>query len=162
MRPLIGLLLIPLLGASGGPPLKPVHWGLVGGTAPRTVAPGQTVDVVLQAEIVDGWYIYSLTQKPGGPIPLRIQLAGAADVSVRGAIKAPKPVIKFDSNFGIETELHRGKPRFRLSLGVPRGSITGKREIQLAARYQACSETLCLPPRIEKVAVSLRITGRGP
>lgn len=161
MRPLIVLILIPLLGSSGAPPLKPVRWGLVGGTASRAVAPGQTVDVVLQAEIAEGWYIYSLTQKPGGPIPLRIQLAGSADVRVRGAIKAPKPVIKFDPNFGIETELHRGKPRFVLSLGVPRGSITGKREVQLGARYQACSETLCLPPRTEKVAVSLRITGGG-
>ncbi len=161
MRPIIGLLLIPLLGASGDPPLRPVRWGLVGGTSPRTVASGQTVDVVLQAEIAEGWYIYSLTQKPGGPIPLRIQLVGAADVGVRGAIKAPKPVTKFDRNFGIETELHRGKPRFVVSLGVPRGSVTGKREIHLGARYQACSETLCLPPRTEKVAVSLRITGGG-
>ncbi len=161
MRPLIALLLIPLLGANSAPPLKPVHWGLVGSAATRTVASGQSVDVVLQAEIAEGWYIYSLTQKPGGPIPLRIQLAGGADVGIRGAIKAPKPVTKFDPNFGIETELYRGKPRFVVSLGVPRGSITGKRELELGARYQACSETLCLPPRTDKVAVSLRITGGG-
>ena len=123
MRPLlIGLLLIPLLGASSASPLKPVRWGLVGGSALRTVASGQTVEVVLQADIAQGWYIYSLTQKAGGPVPLRIQLVGGADVGVRGAVRAPKPVTKFDPNFGIETELHRGKPRFALSLGVPRGS----------------------------------------
>ena len=158
MRPLLGLLLIPLLVANA-PPLKPVRWVLVGGNGPRAVASGKTVDVVLQAEIADGWYIYSLTQKPGGPIPLRIQLVGAADVGVRGGVKAPKPVTKFDPNFGIETELHRGKPRFVVPLGVPRGSLTGKRDLEVSVRYQACSETLCLPPRTEKVKVSLRITG---
>ena len=159
MRPLLGLLLIPLLIASSSPPLKPVRWVLVGGNGPRSVETGKTVDVILQAEIADGWYIYSLTQKPGGPIPLRIQLVGAADVGVRGGVKAPRPVTKFDPNFGIETELHRGKPRFILPLGVPRGALTGKRELEVGARYQACSETLCLPPRTEKVPVTLRITG---
>lgn len=123
----------------------------------RNVVRGRAVDIILRADIAEGWYIYSLTQKPGGPFPLRIQLTGAADVGVRGVIKAPKPTTRFDPNFGIETELHRGKPQFTVPVGVPAGSLTGKREIVVAARYQACSETLCLPPRTEKVALTLRI-----
>ena len=158
MRYLLPLLFVPLLASSSAPPLKPVRWTLAGGSGPRTVASGRTVDVTIEADIAKGWYIYSLTQKPGGPIPLRIQLLGAADVKVRGAIKAPKPVTKFDPNFGIETELHRGKPKFTVAVGVPPGSLTGKRDFQVAARYQACSETLCLPPRTEKLGVTLRIT----
>jgi thiol:disulfide interchange protein DsbD len=158
MRYLLPLLIVPLLASSSAPPLKPVRWTLADGKGPRTVASGRTVDVTLEAEIDKGWYIYSLTQKPGGPFPLRIQLVGAADVGVRGTIRAPKPVTKFDPNFGIETELHRGKPKFTLSVGVPAGSLTGKREVQITARYQACSETLCLPPRTEKLPLTLRIT----
>jgi thiol:disulfide interchange protein len=158
MRLLLPFLLVSVLGSSYAPPLKPVRWSLADGAATRTVASGRVVEVTLQAEIEKGWYIYSLTQKPGGPIPLRIQLVGAADVGVRGAIKAPKPVTKFDPNFGIETELHRGKPKFTLAVGVPAGSLAGKRDLQIAARYQACSETLCLPPRTEKIGLTLRIT----
>lgn len=161
MKMLFALLLIPLLAVTSAPPMKPVRWGLVGGTSPRTVVAGQTVEVVLEADIAKGWHIYSLTQKPGGPIPLRIELVGAPDVGVRGAIRAPKPVAKFDRSFGMETEVHRGKPRFTLSLGVPPGTLSGKRGLELKARYQACSETLCLPPRTEKVAVTLRIKGAG-
>ena len=153
------MLLVPLLvSSSAPPPLKPVRWTLAGGNGPHTLTAGRTVDVTLEADIDKGWYIYSLTQKPGGPFPLRIQLVGAADVGVRGAIRAPKPVTKFDPNFGIETELHRGRPKFTLAVGVPAGSLTGKREVQVAARYQACSETLCLPPRTEKLGLTLRIT----
>lgn len=158
MRILIPFFLIPVLGFSNAPPLKPVRWSLVEGGGARTVAPGRSVEVTLQADIEKGWYIYSLTQKPGGPIALRIQLVDAADVALRGAIRAPKPVTKFDPNFGIETQLHRGKPKFTLAVGVPAGSPTGKRQVQVAARYQACSETLCLPPRTEKLGLTLRIT----
>jgi len=158
MKYLLPLFLVPLLASSNAPPLKPVRWTLVHGTGPRTVARGRAVEVTLQADIDKGWYIYSLTQKPGGPIPLRIQLMGASDVGVRGSIKAPKPVTKFDPNFGIETELHRGKAKFTLPVGVPAGAQTGKRDVQVAARYQACSETLCLPPRTEKLGLTLRIT----
>lgn len=158
MKYLLPLLLVPLLASSGAPPLKPVRWTVVGGSGPRTVQSGRAVEVTLQADIDKGWYIYSLTQKPGGPIPLRIQLAGAADAAIRGAIRAPKPVTKFDPNFGIETELHRGKPRFTLAVGVLGGSLTGKRDLHVAARYQACSETLCLPPRTERLPLTLRIT----
>ena len=163
MKTAIALFLIPLPIKTSTPaanaPRDPVRWAIVGGSAPRVVAMGQTVQVILEADIARGWHIYSLTQKPGGPVPLRIQLVGAADVGVRGAIQAPKPVRKFDQNFGIETELYRGKTRFTLPLGVPAGTLTGKREVQISARYQACSETLCLPARTEKLDLTLRIGG---
>jgi DsbC/DsbD-like thiol-disulfide interchange protein len=162
MKILLPLLLLTPLAATppaANPPENPVRWSIVGGNVARIVGTGKTVQVLLQADIAKGWHIYSLTQKPGGPIPLRIQLVGAADVGVRGGIQGPKPITKFDQNFGIETELYRGTARFTIPLGVPGGSPTGKRELQVAARYQACSETLCLPPRTEKLTVNLRIKG---
>src|SRR4051812_11435612 len=63
--------------------LRPVRWTVVGGSGPRVVASGRTVPITVQADIAKGWHIYSLTQKAGGPIPLRIDLLGAADVLVR-------------------------------------------------------------------------------
>ena len=95
-----------------------------------------------------------------GPFHFRLELVGAADVLVRGVIKAPKPERTFDKNFGIETELYSGSPRFTIPVGVPGRSLTGLRKFQVAARYQVCSETLCLPPRTDKLDVALRITGR--
>jgi DsbC/DsbD-like thiol-disulfide interchange protein len=140
--------------------LRPVKWSLVGGSAPREIVSGRTVPLTVQADIAKGWHIYSLTQKPGGPIPLRIDLLGAADVVVRGIIRAPQPERAFDKNFGIETELYSGSPRFTIPVGVPGRSLTGMRKFQVAARYQVCSDTLCLPPRTDKLDVSLRIAGR--
>ena len=140
--------------------IRPVRWSVVGGSSPLEVTSGRTVPITIQADIAKGWHIYSLNQKPGGPIPLSIQLADAGDVVVRGVIRAPKPERAFDKNFGIETELYSGTPRFTIPIGVPGRSQTGTRRIQVAARYQVCSATLCLPPRTDRLGVTLRVRNR--
>lgn len=140
--------------------LRPVKWSVVGGSSAREIVSGRSVPLTLQADIAKGWHIYSLTQKSGGPIPLRLELLGAADVVVRGVITAPKPVRVFDKNFGIETEHYSGSPRFTIPVGVPGRSLTGVRKFQVAARYQVCSATLCLPARTDKLDATLRITAR--
>ncbi len=140
--------------------IRPVRWTVVGGSSPLDVTSGRTVPITLQADIARGWHIYSLTQKAGGPIPLSIQLIDPGDVVVRGVIKAPKPERIFDKNFGIETELYSGSPRFTIPVGVPGRSQSGIRKLQIGARYQVCSATLCLPARTDKLGVVLRIVGR--
>jgi DsbC/DsbD-like thiol-disulfide interchange protein len=140
--------------------LRPVRWTVVGGSAPRDVVAGRTVPITLQAVIAKGWHIYSLTQKPGGPIPLRLELVGAVDVVMRGVVDAPKPERTFDKNFGIETELYSGTPRFVIPVGAPGKALTGLRRFQIAARYQVCSDKVCLPPRTDKLDVAVRIARR--
>jgi thiol:disulfide interchange protein DsbD len=153
------VLLFPLLAATTMS-IRPVRWRVVAGGPPLRVTPGRTVPVTLQADIAKGWHIYSLTQKPGGPIPLTIQLINSADVIVRGIIKAPQPERAFDKNFGIDTEVYSGSPRFTIPVGVPGRSLTGFRKFQVGVRYQVCSETLCLPPRTDKLGVTLQISDR--
>jgi DsbC/DsbD-like thiol-disulfide interchange protein len=179
MNKLAYLLLLPLVASRGDSPrsrsevgsavpwasteisepvsLRPVRWSVIGGGGARNLALGRSVPITLQADIAKGWHIYSLTQKAGGPIPLRIELIGAADVLVRGVIKAPKPERQFDKNFGIETELYSGSPRFTIPVGVPGNSPVGIRKFQIGARYQVCSDRVCLPPRTDKLDVALRI-----
>jgi hypothetical protein len=140
--------------------LRPVRWSIVGSRTTREVVSGRTVPITVQADIAKGWHIYSLTQKPGGPIGLRLELLGAVDVVVRGVIDAPKPERKFDENFGIETELYSGSPRFTIPVGVPGRSLTGTRRFQIGARYQVCSNKVCLPPRTDSLGVTLRIVRR--
>ncbi|MEO8578756.1 MAG: protein-disulfide reductase DsbD N-terminal domain-containing protein [Gemmatimonadales bacterium] len=151
----------PVSGSTGELSLRPVKWSLVGGSEPRQVVSGRTVAITVQADIAKGWHIYSINQKPGGPIPLRLELIGPADLSIRGLIKAPKPELKFDENFGIETELYSGSPRFTIPVGSAVRGLTGFRRFQVGARYQVCSDKLCLPPHTDKVDVTVRIAGRN-
>jgi DsbC/DsbD-like thiol-disulfide interchange protein len=139
--------------------IRPVHWSVVDGASAHDVRPGRAAPISLQAQIAKGWHIYSLAQKPGGPIPLSIRLL-SGDAVIRGVIKAPQPEREFDKNFGIETELYSGTPRFTIEVAVPSRSSTGSREVKIGARYQVCSETLCLPPRTDTLHTTLRVTGR--
>lgn len=164
MNRLAYLLLLPLVAATSGSrtvSIRPVRWSVVPRSSPLQVTAGRTVPLVVQADIANGWHIYSLSQKGGGPIPLSIKLLDAADVIVRGVIKAPQPERVFDRNFGIETELYSGTARFTIPVGVPGRSLAGFRKFHVGVRYQVCSETLCLPPRTERLAVVLLIADRA-
>jgi thiol:disulfide interchange protein DsbD len=159
MHKLAYLPLMPLL-VGGSLSLRPVRWSVIGGSLPREVVSGRTVPITVEAEIAKGWHIYSLTQKSGGPIPLRLDVLGGPNVVLRGVIIAPKPDRAFDKNFGIETELYSGRPRFTIPVGVPGRSRSGIRRFQIGARYQVCSDKVCLPPRTDTLEVAVRIRGR--
>ena len=155
-----GAVPMPAVARARSRSIRPVRWSVVPRNSPLQVTPGRTVPLLIQADIAKGWHIYSLTQKAGGPIPLSIKLVDAADVNVRGVIKAPQPERTFDKNFGIETELYSGNTRFTIPVGVPGRSLSGFRKFQVAVRYQVCSETLCLPGRTEKLPVVLLIADK--
>jgi DsbC/DsbD-like thiol-disulfide interchange protein len=154
---------IPMSTREGSPPasIRPVRWVLVESGRAREVTPGRATPLTLEAQIAKGWHIYALAQKPGGPIPLTIRLIGSEDAVIRGLIKAPQPETQFDNNFGIETELYSGTPRFTIQVAVPSRARSGARKIQVGARYQVCSETLCLPPRTDTVRAVLRVGKRS-
>jgi hypothetical protein len=137
--------------------IRPVRWSVVGGRAAHDVVAGRTVSISIRADIAADWHIYSLTQKPGGPIPLSIRLFGPPDIVVRGVIKAPQPEREFDKNFGMDTELYSGTPLFTIPIGIPGRTKAGTRKFQIGVRYQVCSSTLCLPARLEKLDVTLRV-----
>ena len=160
MNKLVFLLLPATFTLHAAVSIKPVKWTLVGSSAPRPVVAGRAVPITVQADIAKGWHIYSLTQAAGGPIPLRIGVEGAPDLSLRGIIQAPKPEKYFDKNFSMTTELYSGSARFVVPVGVPGRAAPGLRRIQVTARYQVCSDRLCLPPRTDTVRVSLRIARR--
>jgi DsbC/DsbD-like thiol-disulfide interchange protein len=153
---------VPMPRRDGSPPasIRPVKWVLVASARSHVVIPGRATPLMLEAQIAKGWHIYSLAQKPGGPIPLTIRLIGGGDAVIRGLIKAPQPERQFDKNFGIETELYSGTPRFTIQVAVPSRARSGARKIQVGARYQVCSETLCLPPRTDTVSAVLRVGNR--
>ena len=123
-------------------------------------ARGDTQFVQIGAQIDAGWHVYSLTQQPDGPFPLRVTGAPAADGRARwavaGPISGPEPERLPTSPFGIPVEWYSGAPQFSVPLVA--GAGTGGRTVVLRVRYQACSDTLCLPPKT--IELSTRIAAR--
>ena len=157
--------------ASGGVPSDPmliqdpVSWSARSslddeGTAltqvPR-VSSGDTFSVSVEAQIAPGWYIYSISQGEGGPVPSRISLAREQPFQTFGEVRGPVPKVKFDQNFMMEVEMHEGGVAYDLPVLVLPEADPQATEIMVQARYQACTDRVCLPAQTERIPVGVRI-----
>src|SRR5687768_4987125 len=95
---------------------NPVKWTVSDSTA--QLQAGAATTLRLTAAIDSGWYIYSITQKAGGPTPMTISVAPSPPFSVEGTPVGPQPVVIFDKEFGIETERYEGNPAFAVPVAV--------------------------------------------
>ena len=116
-----------------------------------------SMDTVHFSAVLDsGWYIYSLTQKPGGPTPMSVTLEPSPPFTLVGNVIGPQPVVIFDKEFGIDTERYTGAPTFAAIVSIASGK-TGPESADLKVRYQACNATFCLPARTAKLTTPVRI-----
>ncbi len=121
----------------------PVHWRLVR-SAGGDVA---HVQLRLNATMDAGWYIYSLTQPPGGPMRTTVALAPGGPLVQAGDVKAPRPTRHLDPSFGFDLETYPGAVAF----GIPAQPAPGIGAVAAQVRFQACNDRICLPPHTETV-----------
>ena len=141
--------LITLSGAE-----DPVQWTLT--LQPKTAPPGSHVLGKLTGTIASGWHLYSPTTPKGGPIPTTIALSQSPAVATVKAYE-PKPERKLDPNFQLETETFAGEVVFLLDIELKKDAVPGAVELTAQARYQCCSDRLCLPPKKKVASAALSV-----
>lgn len=160
MRPLlhaalcIGFATSPtLLQASSTDP-EPVRWT----TSPTQVpvSAGQTVNVILHADIQAGWHLYALNEPDGGPHATEIGVA-QGDIPDLLSVSENPPVERYDRVMARRLRFHLDRADFKLQLSLPADSPAGPHTVHLLARFQACSDKLCLPPRTRSVTTVLTV-----
>ena len=127
--------------------------------SPASVQAGGRGTARINASIGGGWNMYSITQGGGGPIPTRITL-GEGPFKV-GAISGPRPKVKLDPNFGINTESYSGSAAFTVPFTVNADAAEGGSTLNAKVRYQVCNDTVCLPPKTVPLAAAVTITAAG-
>ncbi len=149
------------LTAGSGSAQDPVEWTAALGKGDP--APGAKVEVVVKAAIERGWYIYAITQGEGGPVPTRIFLDADQPFTLAGDVEGSEPRVRFDRNFSMQVEVHEGSVAYRVPVQIAAGTAPGEREMLIRARYQACTNRVCLPAQTETISVPVRITpGQAP
>ena len=133
---------------------NPANWSV--SSVKGLLQPGTTDTVHFAAVLDSGWYVYSLTQKAGGPTPMSVTIAPSPPYSLVGNVTGPPPVVIFDKEFGIDTERYTGAPAFTVVVAVAQGK-TPSQSLDLKVRYQACNATLCLPARTTTLTTPVRI-----
>jgi thiol:disulfide interchange protein DsbD len=138
----------------------PVSWTLSPESNRQSIAPGSKAYLRLDAKIEPGWHLYSPTTPPGGPIITKITVTPSPALAA-ARLYRPEPVRKLDPNFNIDTETYTGTARFLIE-GDAAASASGTVPIETTVRYQACSDTKCLPPVKKVVQTSLTFTSAAP
>jgi thiol:disulfide interchange protein len=137
---------------------EPVTWSIRRASA-AAVRPGSTMTLRVVAAIEDGWHIYSVTQGPGGPAPTSIMLPERQPFVRDGAIRAPAPHRAFDPNFEIETEFHEESTAFEVPVRVAAEARAANHELTVRVRFQACTDTVCLPPATKILTLAVGVRG---
>ncbi|MBE0645869.1 MAG: thioredoxin family protein [Bacteroidetes bacterium] len=122
-----------------------------------TVKAGATVEVKVSADVIEGWHIYSTTPQEEGPVPTEIEFAENAPLTRAGKIKQPKPIVKYDENFGIDTEYYDKDVAFTVTAKVKAGAKLGKQKVVVEVTFMACNDRMCLPPKTVEVPFDITI-----
>jgi len=148
-----------LLAADAAAAQTPIHWSLAPG-ANAKAEPGKPLAMVLSAKIDEGWHLYGMTQPPG-PAPLTLTIDKSGPFSLAGPITGSDPIQKFDPNFNATTQYHEDAATFTLPMMIAAGAPLGQTPFRLTVNFQACNAQFCLPPKDQKLEVSIDIGSTG-
>ncbi len=152
-----------LVGAFPGETVGQAPGDIVRWTAsgPVTAKSGGNIFIELNAEIEDGWHIYSISQLAGGPVTSVISFPGKQVFKRNGEMQVPTPNKSFDQNFKMETETYEGKINFKIPVLVENNTPSGDQKIAVDVLFQTCSETTCLPPYTSHLFIPIKIMPTG-
>ena len=140
------------LGQSAADPLAAINAELGSPVKVEAViepGSGGKPDVVaITARLEEGWHLYSITQKPGGPLATRISVAADSARQTAGPFEPNTPphrrsIDDVPAWKGLVVEEHEGSVTWRAPLS-PGGS--GPAELRGTVSVQLCRDGACLPP----------------
>lgn len=149
------LLVIVLIffGAISASAQNPISWTIK--TPPKAKA-NSKISAAVTANISGGWHVYSITQGAGGPIPTRISVTENSAFKSGGAVRGTAPRKADDPNFGIVTETYENSANFTVPVAVA-ANVSGAQPLEISVRFQACDDSVCLPPKTVKLSSNIEI-----
>lgn len=121
-------------------------------TVAATVEPAaaeKPATLVISATLEEGWHLYAVTQKPGGPKATRITVDATSPWQPSAAFVPDQPphirtITDVPAWAGLQVEEHEGTVVWRAPLATnPEGKAT---QITGSVSVQMCRETSCSPP----------------
>jgi thiol:disulfide interchange protein DsbD len=135
------LLLITVLMVSAGAFAQietPVKWAY----GAKRISATEAV-VFLKATIDDGWHIYSLNVKDGGPIKTSFTFPASKDYVLVGKLSEPAPISKYEPSFKMEVTYFEKTVTFQQKIKL---KTAGATVVKGSLEYMTCNDHKCLPP----------------
>jgi thiol:disulfide interchange protein DsbD len=116
----------------------PVKWSY----AAKKLSATEAV-VFFKATIEDGWHIYSLNVKDGGPIKTSFTFAPSKDYTLTGKVAEPTPVTRFEKSFNMNVSYFEKEVVFQQKIKLKSANVSA---IKGKLEYMTCNDRKCLPP----------------
>ncbi len=137
------------------------HFTAIAKPSKLVVNQGETFEIEFTLNFNKGWHAYSLKEQIGedgiGPSQTIIDVEPKDQLKLNGKIKAPKPLIKYDSAFYMMVETYYGKNVFYLPVIAKKNLDFNKQKLYVSIDLQQCTETSCMTPEIFKILISNEI-----
>jgi len=131
--------------------LEPVSWSF----KPEKTG-DNAYDIVMTANLDDGWHLYAMDIAEGGPIPTSFTFEPSSGYELSGKpFATTKPEVKFDNSFGMNIGMHSGSAEFRQKVIVRKYPAVVKGLVT----FMSCNDKQCLPPRDVDFAVEIKGDG---
>jgi DsbC/DsbD-like thiol-disulfide interchange protein len=109
--------------------------------------------VMLKASIDEGWHVYSLNVKDGGPIKTSFKFTKSPEFTLVGKTTEPAPIVKYDKNFGMNLTYFENSVVFQQKVKLKGKKATVKGSLE----YMTCNDQKCLPPETVEFAVNVAL-----
>ncbi len=131
---------------------------------PENPRAGEHARILMKGKVVEGWHVYSLipSEDEFAPLPTNVLVEAGQHVELIGPPYETNPVMAFDPVIGMELRYHENSFYFFQNLKL--AEITPGNQpfsSNVAIRYQACSDKICLPPKTERLTLFFT-SGSGP
>ncbi|HEY8927600.1 MAG TPA: protein-disulfide reductase DsbD domain-containing protein [Mucilaginibacter sp.] len=126
----------------------PVKWAYA---AKKTGANEATI--YFKATIDNGWHIYGLDVKDGGPVKTAFTFAKSKDFTPIGKPTQPTPVKKYEAVFKMDVTYFEKSVIFEQKIKLnTKGAINVKGQLE----YMTCNDHKCLPPEDVDFSVAVK------
>ncbi len=124
------------------------------------VQAGGEAEIQVTMTIAKDWHAYGLVRTVDeyglGPEPTQFVLKDSS-IARLGSIRETAPLLKYDSAFLMNTQLHYDEATFTLPILVHQDIEPGSYTLELEVGYQICKEASCLPPEFKTMQVQLNV-----
>ena len=123
--------------------------------APVRAKVGATVDAKLQLDVLNGYHVQSNT--PSDPYLIALKLTWNPGTLDSTGVSYPKPQMEKYSFSDKPLSVFSGNFEVATKFKVPANAIPGPTAVTGKLRYQACNDSMCLPPKTIDVKLQVDI-----
>lgn len=100
-------------------------------------------DIIFEAEIKEGWHMYSQFINGDGPVPTTFTFQESKAYTLNGKVQETGAKTSYDPNFDMEISYFEGKTEF-----VQPVKLNTKEKITISGtiEFMVCNDNMCYPP----------------